>query len=57
VTTETTAANGAKPTQEQADKANALIRTWLDEYTDADADLEAKTFEDYVMAKINSIAA
>jgi hypothetical protein len=31
--------------------------TALDEYTDADADLEAKTFEDYVMAKINSIAA
>ena len=57
VTTDTTAANGAKPSPAQAEKANALIREWLDEYAAGGDAVSAQTFEDHCVLKIGALSA
>lgn len=57
VTTETTAANGAKPSPAQAEKANALIKAWLDEYAAGGDAVSAQTFEDHCVLKIGALSA
>ena len=57
VTTETTAANGAKPTPAQAEKANSLIKAWLDEYAAGGDAVSAQTFEDHCVLKIGALSA
>lgn len=57
VTVETVAANGAKPSAEQAQKANDLIKAWLVEYSAGGDAVTAQTFEDHCMSKVNAISA
>ena len=57
VTVETVAANGAKPSAEQAQKANDLIKAWLAEYSAGGDAVTAQTFEDHCMSKVNQISA
>ena len=57
VTVETVAANGAKPTAEQAARANGFVESWLKSYTEGGDAVTEKTFEDYVSSRVAELPA